>query len=90
MSNELRHDPNGFQFTLIQNMNEEKVNFFLFLNVFFPCLACNTVPENRHIYVSKGLAYLILNKFLSAGFRFHYHRSECCIDIALDYSIRAP
>ncbi len=34
-----------------------EVNFCLFLNVLF-CWACNTVPENWHICVNKGLTYL--------------------------------
>ncbi len=34
-----------------------QVNFCLFLNALF-CLACNTVPENRHICVDRDLAYL--------------------------------
>ncbi len=35
-----------------------QVNFCLPLNVFF-CLACNTVSENWHICVNKGLTYLL-------------------------------
>ncbi len=55
-SDELRHGPNWFQLSSIQNMAAQ-VNFFCFLMFFF-CLACSVVPENWHICVNKGITYL--------------------------------
>ncbi len=37
--------------------NEEQIDFYLFIMLL--CLACNSVPENWHIGVNKGLMYLL-------------------------------
>ncbi len=43
------------------------VNFCLFLNV-FGCLACNMVPENKHICVNKGRTYLLIVNYCQLNF----------------------
>ncbi len=38
-----------------------QVDFCLFCSVF--CVACNTVPENWHTCVNKGLTYLLNREY---------------------------
>ncbi len=65
MSSALRYGPNWFQFTSIQNTNEEKLISVCFVLLF--CLACNTVPVNWYRCVTKGLIYFTLNGCSTKG-----------------------
>ncbi len=56
MSSEIQRGPNWLQFTSIQKWPLKLISA-CFLMLF--CLACNSVPENWHICVNKGLNYLL-------------------------------